>query len=128
MPRPYNFISAADGLGFGRLGFNDLTENRSFGGSGRALGALEPSKKVGGEAPHLLDDFKASRGRPDPKNDRLSVNSVNLNRLNPNPLVADQRASMGMSFADTGTSWWWESDHCVDGPVSNLLRVAVTGL
>ena len=50
-------LSAADGLGFRGLGFNDLIENRSFWGSGRPLGALEPSKKVGGFAPHLFKWF-----------------------------------------------------------------------
>jgi hypothetical protein len=35
---------------FSRWGFSDLMENMSFWGSGRPLGALEPSKKVGGEA------------------------------------------------------------------------------
>ncbi len=49
--------SADDGLGFRRLGFSDLIENLSFWGSGRALGAVEPSKKVGGEAPHLFGWF-----------------------------------------------------------------------
>ncbi len=44
---------ACDGLGFRGLGFSDLIEHRSFWGSGRPLGALEPSKKVGGFAPHL---------------------------------------------------------------------------
>ena len=50
-------LSAADGLGFSRLGFSDLAEILSFWGSGRSLGALEPSKKVAGEAPHLFGWF-----------------------------------------------------------------------
>ncbi len=54
--RPY-LKSAADGLGFSRLGFCDLIENRSFGESGRPLGALEPFEKVGGEAPYLFKWF-----------------------------------------------------------------------
>ena len=37
-------------------GFNDLMENPSFWGSGRPLGALEPSRKVG-VAPHLSGWF-----------------------------------------------------------------------
>ena len=44
-------MSAADGWGFSRLGFSDLTENWSFWGSGRPLGALEPFKKGGGLRP-----------------------------------------------------------------------------
>ena len=40
--------SAADGLEFRGLGFNDFIENPSLWESGRPLEALEPSKKVGG--------------------------------------------------------------------------------
>ncbi len=45
--------SAADGWGFSRLRFSDFIENWLFWGSGRPLGALEPSKKAVGETPHL---------------------------------------------------------------------------
>jgi hypothetical protein len=48
--------------GFSRLGFIDLIENQSFWGSVRPLGALEPSKKVGGFAPHLFKWFESSHG------------------------------------------------------------------
>ncbi len=51
---PHDWMSAAARWGFGRWGFNALMENRSFWGSGRPLGALEPSKQVGGFAPHLF--------------------------------------------------------------------------
>ncbi len=50
-------ISAADGLGFRRLGFTDLIDNQPFKGSGWPLGTSEPSKKVGGEAPYLFGWF-----------------------------------------------------------------------
>ncbi len=50
-------LPAADGLGFRGLGFSDLIENRSFWVSERPLGAVEPSKKVGGFAPHLFKWF-----------------------------------------------------------------------
>ncbi len=49
--------STAARWGFSRWGFNDLMENLSFLGSGRPMGALEPSKKVGGEAPSLFGWF-----------------------------------------------------------------------
>ncbi len=49
--------SAAARWGFSRRGFSDLIENRSFWGSGRPLVILEPSKKVGGFAPHLFGRF-----------------------------------------------------------------------
>ena len=35
----------------------DLAESRSFSGSGRPRGALQPSEKVGGFAPHLFGWF-----------------------------------------------------------------------
>ncbi len=49
--------SAADELGFRGLGMSDLIENRSFWRSGRPLETLEPSKEVGGFAPHLFGWF-----------------------------------------------------------------------
>ncbi len=41
--------------------------NRSFLGSGRPRGPGKPSKKVGGEAPHLWKGLRGTRGRPDPQ-------------------------------------------------------------
>ncbi len=57
-----------------RLGFSALAENQSFGGSGRPLGALKPSKKVGGFA-----------------DDRFSAKSLNPNPSNPNPNFSHNR-------------------------------------
>ena len=87
--------SAAARWGFSRWGFNDLMENRSLWGSGRPLGALEPSKKVGGEAPlFFLDGSRAPRSRSDPQNDRFSIKSLNPHRLNPHRAAADIKSEI----------------------------------
>ncbi len=59
-------LSAAARWGFSRWGLSDLTENRSFWGSGRSRAAGKPVKKVGGEAPYLLKGFPSPPGPPRP--------------------------------------------------------------
>ncbi len=84
---------AAARWGFSRWRFNDLMENLSFWGSGRLPGALEPSKKVGGEASHLFEGSKAPRRRPDSQNERFSIKSLNPHRLNPHRAAADNHCA-----------------------------------
>ena len=57
--------SAADGLGFSRLGISDLTENLSFWMVLKTAGAAQTSQ-----------------------NDQFSIKSLIPNRLNPNPSAA----------------------------------------
>ena len=50
-------MSAADGLGFSRLGFSDLIENWSFCRSGRPLGALKASMAACGSGVSRVHRF-----------------------------------------------------------------------
>ena len=88
-----------------------------FLGSGRPLGALKPSKKVGGEAPHLLGGFQSPQGpprpqKPTPKNSGQTA--FRYPATNPQGLVTSRAPnpinSQGFPkafiFADTASDRW----------------------